>query len=231
MDEEYFCPICGEKMFISQSEVSCIYCEAKAKEDYVCNKGHYICEKCRIANPKELILNTCKNSKERNPLKLAALLMKHPGISIHGPEHHYIVGCIILTILKNLGIFNVSPSDFDKVIARVARIPYGACGSWGACGAAISAGVAFSVASKATMLSKNERKNALTIVSKALEEIAKLNGPRCCKASVFLTLIETLKFINKLYGLNCNVDENYICEFSDRNEDCLKERCPFYGRK
>ncbi|MEM3151595.1 MAG: DUF5714 domain-containing protein [Candidatus Bathyarchaeia archaeon] len=230
MEEEYFCPICNEEMFISQSEASCIYCGIKAKEDYVCGKGHYICEKCRIANPKELILNTCKISKEKNPLKLAILLMKHPGVSMHGLEHHYIVGCTFLAVLKNLGIFNVSPEDFDKVVARAARIPYGACGSWGACGAAISAGIAFSVASKANMLSKNERSNALTIVSKTLGGIAKLNGPRCCKASVFLTLIKALKFINELYKLNCDVNENYICEFSKRNKDCLKERCPFYGK-
>jgi hypothetical protein len=217
-------------MFISQSEIACIYCGFKAKEDYVCGKAHYICEKCRIANPKDLILNTCKTSKEKNPLKLAVLLMKHPAIHMHGPEHHYIAGCTILAALRNLKLFNVSDSDFDKVAARAARIPYGACGSWGACGAALSVGIAFSVASKANMLSKNERRNALTIVSKALEEIANLNGSRCCKASVFLTLIKALKFINDLYGLNYRVDENYICEFSERNEDCLKERCPFYGK-
>jgi hypothetical protein len=229
LEEEYFCPICEEKMFISQSEVSCIYCGTKAKNDYVCNKAHYICEKCRVANPKELIVNTCKFSKEKDPLKLAILLMKHPSIPMHGPEHHYIAGCVTLTVLKNLKLFNVSDSDFDKVVARAARIPYGACGSWGACGAALSAGIAFSVASKANMLSKNERKNALTIVSKALGEIAKLNGPRCCKASVFLTIMEVSKFINNVYGLNFKVNENYICEFSKRNEECLKEDCPFYG--
>ncbi|MBS7656135.1 hypothetical protein KEJ50_06535 [Candidatus Bathyarchaeota archaeon] len=230
MEEEYFCPICNEKMFISQFEVSCVYCGIKAKEDYVCGKGHYICEKCRTANPKELILNTCKISKEKDALKLAILLMKHPGVPTHGPEHHYIVGCTFLTALKNLGIFNISSSDFDKIVSRSIKIPYGACGSWGACGAAISAGIAFSVASKANMLSKNERRNALTIVSKTLGEIAKLNGPRCCKASVFLTLIKALKIINELYGINYEVDENYICEFSERNEDCLKERCPFHGK-
>jgi len=216
-------------MFISQSEIACIYCGFKAKEDYVCGKAHYICEKCRIANPKDLILNTCKTSKEKNSLKLAILLMKHPAIHMHGPEHHYIAGCTILAALRNLKLFNVSDSDFDKVAARAVRIPYGACGSWGACGAALGAGIALSVASKANMLSKNERRNALTIVSKSLGEIAKLNGPRCCKASVFLTIIEVSKLINNIYGLNFKVNENYICEFSKRNEECLKEDCPFYG--
>ncbi|MEM4246252.1 MAG: DUF5714 domain-containing protein, partial [Candidatus Bathyarchaeia archaeon] len=140
----------------------------------------------------------------------------------------YLVGAVILAALRNRG-FPVTSSMVDEAIARAKRVPLGSCGLWGACGAAIGAGVGFSVALRVDMMSGEKRAQALRLVAGVLEEISRLGGPRCCKASVALAIMAARRLLNEKHGVGFDESTLFRCPFAMKNPDCLKEGCPFYA--
>jgi hypothetical protein len=228
-NEEYYCIICGKLMQSTTENAVCSYCKKEEKADYVCPNGHYVCEECRLASGEQLILKTCKASVEVDPIKLAILLMKHPAIPMHGPEHHYLVGCSILSALKNSKKFEIKDKDLEGFLRRVKKFPYGSCGLLGVCGAAGGAGTAISIATKATMMSDKERSLAMEVVSESLKEISKIGGPRCCKASTFAAIKTTVKLLNEKLGIEIPIHNPNPCEFSKKNPECLGKKCPYFS--
>ena len=77
-------------------------------------------------------------------------------------------------------------------------------------------------------LSDNEYyKDNLKLTSLALGNIAEVGGPRCCKRNAYLSLKTAIKFVEETYGILLE-DTDEKCEFSHLNQQCIKERCPFY---
>lgn len=227
MEGAYKCIICGVETYPSNEDAVCSYCGKVEEADYICPQGHYVCEECRVASPEELVKKTCLNTLEKDPVKIAELLMKHPAVTAYGPEHHYLTAGAVLAALRNNGVAKVDASMIDRAIARARRIPLGACGSWGACGAAVGVGIAFSVAWNVDMMSREERGLVMKLVSEALEEISKLEGPRCCKASVYLALEVVKRFLKKQF--NVNFEQEVKCPFKAAlHQCCLGAKCPYY---
>jgi len=228
--EEYFCIICGKPLLVTSVESICSYCGKSEKGDYVCVDGHYICEECRVASGEEIIRKTCEASQEKDPLQIAILLMKHPAILMHGPENHLITAYSILTALRNIGNLSIGKREFERVANRLKRASQGICGSWGVCGCAIAVGAVTSIITGANYLSDRERSLALEISSKILGEIARLGGPRCCKASTFIAIKLAVEFFNHKLGIPIFISKDpRPCIFSKFNIECLKRRCPNYG--
>jgi len=227
--EEFKCLICGKPMRKTEDYAECTYCGKTEKADYICVESHYICEECRLAKPEEIVRKTCMSTKMLDPLKVAVLIMKHPAIPIHGPEHHYIVSCSILASLRNLGVFNIDGFTFGRAISRAKRIVYGSCGLLGVCGAAAGVGIAVSIALNANMMSDKERSLAMKATSEALDAIQRLGGPRCCKLSTYTAIITAVRFFKIELGISIPMNENLTpCWFRFRNSECLKEKCPYY---
>mgnify|MGYP002869165356 CR=1 FL=1 len=67
--------------------------------------------------------------------------MALPQVHMHGPEHHGIVPCVLLTAYRNNGGEVDLPSSLREAVRRAKQVPGGTCGYWGACGAAIGAGI------------------------------------------------------------------------------------------
>ena len=70
-------------------------------------------------------------------------------------------------------------------------------------------------------------KDNLKLTSLALGNIAEIGGPRCCKRNAYLSLKTAIKFVEETYGILLE-DTDEKCEFSHLNQQCIKERCPFY---
>lgn len=229
---ELTCPLCGKKLKQTQEQAICTYCGKAEKADYICPEGHYICEECRLAQPLELIKKTCENTKEKDPVKIALLLMRHPSINLFGIEHHPLVACALLAaagnVLNSSKEFN-KRSAIERAIKRVEKFGYGSCGLTGVCGAAAGAGTAVSIFTNATYTSDKERSAALQAVSEALKGIASLGGPRCCKASVYISIQTGAKIFRDLLGVELpRTDFPKPCPFSRKNKECLKDRCHYY---
>ena len=85
-----------------------------------------------------------------------------------------------------------------------------------------------SVVTGATPLSKEEWRLSNLVTARTLEEIAVLGGPRCCKRNTFLALRSAVRFLEKEMGIRLPMPETIRCRFSRNNDECLKEKCPFY---
>lgn len=177
----------------------------------------------------EIIKSECMKSKELNPVLLAVSLMKNEEISIHGPVHHILDGAAFLTAMHNAGVPFDLASALDEMSERGYKMPGATCGKWGMCGSASSVGAALSILNKTGPLNDNsDYQNNLLLVSTALNEIAKIGGPRCCKRNAFLSISTAVDFVREKY--NITLPQSKIrCEFSAKNQQCIKERCPFYS--
>lgn len=111
--------------------------------------------------------------------------------------------------------------------ARGGEYPGGSCGLWGCCGAAVSTGMFVSIVTKATPLTGKSWGYANMMTSRALEAIARLGGPRCCKRNSFTAVIEAVKFAKEKLGVEMELSEEIKCSFSDENQQCLKKYCPY----
>lgn len=174
------------------------------------------------------IKEECLKSTEANPIKLAVKLMKLEEIPMHGPIHHIIDGAALLTALKNSGLKLNLDLALDEMIERGSKMPGATCGKWGMCGSAASVGAALSIIHGTSPLSNSEEyKHNLRLVSEALGKIAEIGGPRCCKRNAFLSIGTAVEFIEKTYGIKLPTGE-IKCGFSPKNQQCIKEKCPFY---
>ena len=228
-EEEYFCIVCGKRLFSRGGETECSFCGKREKADYVCPDGHYVCEACRLASAEDLVKKTCDAAKQNDPMEIALLLMKHPAIPIHGSENHLVTAYSLLTALRNTGETSIGRHEFERVAQRLKKASHGICGSWGVCGCAIAAGAVTSILTKATYLSDKERSLALWVASRTLAEIARIGGPRCCKAATFLAIRVAVEFFECELAIPIRTSTSpRPCIFSKLNTECLRGRCPYY---
>ncbi len=230
------CEICGKNLIYATKqedykELKCEFCGNIFNTNTFCEDGHYICDTCHSKGPIEIIERICEETEIKNPFELADVIMKHPNFKVYGPEHHVLTPAVILTALKNNNVKKpdgkeVSLFDIREAIRRASKIPGGWCGFYGSCGAAMGSGVAMSVFTGATPSTDKPRTFANQITSRSLDKIAD-NLEHCCKRSVRLSIIETLKFLNE----NFNIDLGYKftkCIFSSINKKCESEKCPVF---
>lgn len=70
----------------------------------------------------------------------------------------------------------------------------------------------------------------MAFTSKALYSLSKVGGPRCCKRDAFLSFQEAIQYVDENYDVK--LESNKIeCCFSEKNEQCIKENCPFYKKE
>ncbi|MFX0021842.1 MAG: DUF5714 domain-containing protein [Candidatus Hermodarchaeota archaeon] len=230
------CEICGKNLIYitnqeEYKELKCEFCGNVFNTNIFCEDGHYICDNCHSKGPIEIIERICEETNIKDPFELADVIMKHPNFKVYGPEHHVLTPAVILTTLKNNNVKkphgnNISLFDIKEAIRRASKIPGGWCGFYGSCGAAIGSGVAISVLTGATPSTDKPRTLANQITSRSLNKIAD-SLEHCCKRSVRLSIIETLKFLKEKFS----VDLGYKfrkCVFSHVNIKCEKEKCPVF---
>ncbi len=175
------------------------------------------------------IKKECLNNAEKDPVKLFCKIAKMDFVSIHGPEHHFLDGACVLTAFYNSGGNIDLEHSLEKLSEQSGKMPGAMCGMWGVCGAVTSVGAALAIIDNTGPLSKNDWGLHMQYTSKAVLEISKTGGPRCCKRDAFFAMKSAVEFMNENYNVNIPLSE-IACAFSSKNEQCLKGRCPFYGK-
>ena len=138
------------------------------------------------------------------------------------------VGAALLTAYKNTG----GEIDLSKAVQEMYRrgnaVPGGACGFWGACGAGVSAGQFMAIVTASTPLATGPWGLSNQITAKALESIGKNGGPRCCKRDSYLSILAAIDFVAE--HLNVHMEKTTpVCTRSRQNNQCIGNRCPFFG--
>lgn len=176
----------------------------------------------------ELIVRDIKKEQGTNPVRIFKNIAKKEYVSIHGPEHHILDGASLLVAYKNAG----GEIDIDFALERLMqeglRMPGAMCGLWGICGAITSIGAALAIIDGTGPLSTDGTwGDHMGYTAKAIGELGAINGPRCCKRDAMIAFKNGIEYVNTHYKVELQY-ENMKCEFTNRNGQCIKERCPFY---
>lgn len=177
------------------------------------------------------IITACLQEKSKNPIEIFRAVANQEYIRIHGPEHHVLDGAALLTAYYNAGGAVDLSKALEELLRRGNSMPGAICGMWGVCGAVTSVGAAMSIIDGTGPLSDDGTWGThMMFTSKALEKLAEVGGPRCCKRDAFLTLKEAIAFVNEHYDVELE-QSDIKCSYSAKNEQCIKIRCPFYKKK
>lgn len=225
MNEE--CLICKAPLeYLEKDEsMECVICRRKENSKTRCINKHYVCNECHTEGI-DTIISLCLKDTSKNPIKIIEKMMKQSFCHMHGPEHHVMVGSALLTAYKNAGGTVDLETALIEMHNRGKSIPGGACGFWGACGAGISAGMFVSIISRSTPLATEPFALSHLMSSKALEQIGKIGGPRCCKRDSFLSILSAIDFVKENFNLSMEKSE-VVCSYSSKNSQCIGKRCPF----
>jgi hypothetical protein len=225
------CLLCGEELvYLDATEpMACAGCGAVRPSRTRCPAGHFLCDACHSGDANDAVERICAGAGEADPVAIALRAMRHPRVRMHGPEHHFLVPAALLAAWCNArGAAGERAARVAEARRRAAPLVGGMCGTQGACGAAIGTGIFASVALGVTPLSTDGWGRAQRLTARALEEVARTGGPRCCKRDGFLALLAGARFSREELGVELPASVP-ACEFSDRNRQCLGERCPFHS--
>ena len=176
------------------------------------------------------IIDVCLQETSTNPIKIFENIAKKDFVRIHGPEHHILDGAALLTAYHNAGGKIELQKSLDEIMKRGLQMPGATCGMWGVCGAVSSMGAALSIIDGTGPLSIDGTWGRhMEFTSKALMSLAQVGGPRCCKRDAFLSFQKAIEFINENYDVHLEYDKIECC-FTEKNEQCIRERCPFYKK-
>ncbi len=178
----------------------------------------------------ELIIRDIKKETGISPVRIFKNIAKKDYINMHGPEHHVLDGASILVAYKNAGGDIDLDIALEKLLNEGTRMPGAMCGLWGICGAITSVGAALSILDGTGPISTDGTwGDHMQFTSKAVGELGKINGPRCCKRDAMIAFKNGIEYVNAHYGLTLEY-EDITCEYSELNVQCIKDRCPYFAK-
>ena len=167
--------------------------------------------------------------KSKNPIQIVKKLMHQDFINIHGPEHHFLDGAAFMIALHNSGMEFDLEEKLDLLTERTIKMPGAMCGYWGMCGSVASVGAVLAVLDGTGPLSDDEfYKSHMEFTSSVISKMSKIGGPRCCKRDAMIAFKNGVDYVKAHYDVTLQY-EQMKCEFTELNEQCIKDRCPFYA--
>lgn len=223
------CLICGAPLvYLAEAELrECAVCHRRLPANAGCEAGHFVCDECHSMGALSFLVPLLLESKEKSPQRLLETVMSYPGVHMHGPEHHSIVPCVLLTAYRNCGGALDLPRALREAARRGKQIPGGSCGYMGACGAAVGAGIFASVALGASPLSGENWALPQLLTGECLRRNAAIGGPRCCKRTSRTAISAGVRFAEERLGVTME-DELIPCAYTGHNSECLKSACPYH---
>jgi hypothetical protein len=223
------CLICGRELIYAAEATSlnCAYCGKGRLTDVYCAGGHYVCDDCHRHDAITVLRDVLSAAATDNPLQLLELVMRHPRVPMHGPEHHAIVPAVLVAAARHAG-HEVGETTLEKAIRRGSEIPGGWCGSHGSCGAGIGVGIAVSLLTGATPLTGIPRGLAGEATAFVLGRLTD-GFPRCCKRASRTAVTAGVEFIRERLGIPLTAGGPVPCRDMARNRECVLAECPYYA--
>lgn len=226
------CMLCGRPLvyWTEARRLRCSVCGREFEANCACEDGHFVCDACHAAGAEAFFVPVLLASEEKDPLRLLEQVMALPRVHMHGPEHHVIVPCVLLTAYRNNGGEIELEPALREAIRRAGQVPGGICGYWGVCGAAAGAGIYASVVLGSNPLHKEAWPIPMHLTSACLADIAAVGGPRCCKRTGRLAVIRAAAFTAEWLGVEMPT-ATVRCAHIGRNRECIGTACPFFPTK
>jgi hypothetical protein len=225
------CGVCGRPLVYAADAVVrvCDLCGAEQTTMIYCPAGHFVCDACHGAAAMDVVRRVLATTTSCDPAAILEQVMAHPGLPMHGPEHHAIVPGVIIAAARNTGML-VPDGALEIALKRAAKVPGGWCGYYGACGAAIGVGIAVSVLTGATPVRGEQRSLALTATSQALARMVD-GEARCCKRASRIAVEVAVEYLREHLAIALPAADRVRCAYSARNAQCARERCPFFDER
>lgn len=174
------------------------------------------------------IVEACLAESSTSPYQVFCNVAANGFVRMHGPEHHVLDGAAVLTACRNAGGAIDLPGALSELKARGLSMPGAMCGRWGVCGAAASVGAVLSILEGTGPLTQDDSWGShMAYVSRTLDALSKIGGPRCCKRDAFIAFGCAIPYIEERFGIALGRSP-ISCGFHKRNAQCLGARCPFF---
>jgi hypothetical protein len=225
------CLVCGAELKYENNykRMKCAICGREYDSNVSCEQGHFVCDNCHSLPANDFIARFSIASNSKNPIEQAITLMRDLRVKMHGPEHHFLVPAVLLSAYYNVtGETDKKEEKINLAQKRALSVLGGFCGYQGDCGAAVGVGIFVSVMTGSTPLSTNEWRLSNLATGRSLITIAEYGGPRCCKRTSFLAILEATKFVRENFKVALLTSIDVKCDFNHLNKECIKEKCPFY---
>ncbi len=225
------CGVCGQPLTYGTEPLTmqCQFCGQKQSTLIYCGQGHFVCDACHQKEALDIIREVVETSTSTAPVEILEDMLCHPGIPMHGPEHHAAVPAAILAAVRNAG-HSLPEGAMEAAIQRGSKVPGGWCGYCGACGAGIGVGIAVSSLLEATPVKGKPRRMANEATSYALSRMLN-NDPRCCKRASRRAMKAAVEFFKDKLGIELSLGPLSVCVYSARNRECPKDRCAHYPKE
>lgn len=225
------CIICGKPLqyFTNMERRICSICGKEKQADAACIAGHFVCDECHGAGGVSII-DALLHSKEKDPVALYLQICGRKQVHLHGPEHHSIVPCVLLTAYRNCGGTVDLPKALNEAWNRGKKVSGGSCGFLGVCGAAVGAGIFSSILTGATPLTGDIWAIPQRLTMACLARITEVGGPRCCKRTGRMAIEAAAQFAEERFGVRMPCSKP-ACTYSSQNKECLQAHCPYFKGK
>lgn len=222
------CMICGKPLVYFKEMQTCVcdICHKEKPANAACEDGHFVCDECHASGGAG-ILHFLQQSEEKDPIALYLQICAMKQVHLHGPEHHSIVPCVLMTAFHNCGGEIEFEECLNEAWKRGQKVPGGACGFLGVCGAAAGAGIFASILCDATPLTGDVWDVPQRLTMECLNRMTEIGGPRCCKRTGRLAIEAAAEFVKKRFGVELPLSKP-ACTYSNRNRECIGTRCPYF---
>ncbi len=223
------CMLCGRPLVYRDQDQpeTCVFCGRQLPANAVCENGHFVCDDCHGADMVDIVKHVCLETDAVDMIDLINRLRRHPGFSLHGPEHHFAVPGVITATYRNLG-GDLSDADIITAIDRGRSVPGGACGFWGTCGAAVGVGIAFGVILKSNPLAPETRHLLQKVTEAVISRLNRTPAARCCQREVWTALKAAAELSATYLPLTLKAEGDVQCRQQGKNRECLKQDCPYF---
>jgi hypothetical protein len=227
------CMFCGSALeYLNKAEeLVCTYCQKRSTGHVKCREGHFVCEDCHNQEALRMIEAVVRTTTEKDPIRIAELMMSHPTLPMLGCEHAFIAAGSLLAALRNSPYAKITELDIKEVFDRTAKQAVGGyCGLTGVCGIVPALGACFSVFLGARCGSDSEQKYVMEAVIRTARVVADLTGPSCCKAYVRASLAAAVDLFAERFGVVLPLSKTKaVCRHADKHpHGCREEKCPYF---
>jgi len=180
-------------------------------------------ERCRR------IIDDCLAIRSCDPVRIFDRIAQNDCVRIHGPEHHVLDGASLLTAFYCAGgpLPDLKAALY-QLLREGLRMPGAVCGKWGVCGAVMSIGAALAIIDGTGPLTADGSwESHMRYTAAALNALADIGGPRCCKRDGFIALRTAAGYIAQRYHVQLET-KSIVCRYSSLNPQCISGRCPFH---
>jgi hypothetical protein len=225
------CSVCGEPLLYKKEAHlhKCYHCGSETKTNVFCTNNHFVCDECSRRDVYEIIINECIKYTGTAPFELAGKILNSPKLWIHGPEHHLIVPCVMLTVYLNHKNRQEEKAERLKdAKTRALKVHDGICATHGTCGGAMGVGMFFSIILDVNELQDKNYAYINQATANTLLNVARYGGPRCCKRSTFFGLLQIRNQLADDFNIVLPIPEKIQCSFVAQNKECTKQNCLFF---